>query len=1490
MENRKKISLFLSFLLIFNLVFSSWTMLVNAEELTTTVVINNITLDKQSVKNGDKVTVTLDAKDEINGITNVGLTYKMPSGNFTDISLTEQDGKYVGYFSIGDYYEEGNWVLNCINIIDNKGKKTVVYNNSVNNETGLILQDLGGGGFSVTGTTSDTEAPVFNSIAVDKTTAAVGDKVKITVDASDNLSGIEKGSVEYKNTSGSKVIDLTLENGKLTGYYTLMDNDQVGSWQVNSVGFCDKSLKWTHVYSSELNDDGKGSELKDLSAGNFVVAEATKSGEVAESAETVVPGETIKPAEKAVQSEITDMDPPVFNSISVDKTLAAAGDTVTVTVNVSDYGSGLSSGHAYYRLPSGETIDCYLGVVNEKLVGTFSIGKYDEPGKWIVSYIDIYDYSGNCNEIYNSEIYSPDSGLTVMDLIAGDFEVTGTTLDKNPPTLSSITMDKTSAAAGDTVTLKVVAQDDISGINNVSVNYKLPSGEIMSTNSQKQFGYFKISLQIGQYDESGTYKLDSIFILDNAGNYAEIYNSEIYNDPELKLQDFSEYNIEVTGTTPDFEPPVLNGITVDKPSAAALDRVTITADISDDASGADYVCVYYLFPTGELNQIELKQQNGKYVGYMDIGQYYEQGIYKIDHIVLSDYSEKCIELYNSIVHPDYWDIKDLSTGDIEVTGTTPDHQGPDLSSITVDRKSCIAGDKIMASIDASDDLSGIYSIYAYYKNMSNDSYLDFEFKPADGKFVSQNTISVLDAPGDYKAYCIELLDKEGNSTVYYNSMLYTEEPEGILKDLSAGDFSIYNTREENTRPLFNSITTDETNAAAGDFVKIKVDAADNASAISYACVTYKLEDGNKIEVKLSYSGGYFVGWLNSSNCMGLAKAEFIELQDKAYNYSYYVDESAESDYSYYDEAIPVDLSGGDIIISPSTEDQDEPVFNSVVLDKKSAVLGDKVKITISANDAGSGLEKAVVSYASSNYQNKEIVLNPEGDSLIGYFYVDKYDDVSWSISSIEIYDSAMNMLYVDSADYDLSNGDLIVTGTTPDHTPPVIKGLFAESSSLEKGQNQKLYIDASDDISGIRRIKAGYKYAEYQEEDQYIYYGFEVVDFTYENGKYVASFNPADESNNANCTNFTLNYIEVIDNEGNSEVTSVGYEKDPVDFSKGDFYYSYDNSGNFAEVPVFKSVSIDNTSPAAGDVVTFTVEAQQTTYPIKYSSMKVTSPTGNDEIVNLELVNGKYIGELKIMDYFDSGVWKVNSITLADDYKDMLIIGNGFMNIPNNDLSIYGLLYINNYNSCLLDLSNCDFTVSGTSEDNKAAVLNNISVSKSKAEVGDRVKITVNVSDDLSGISTIYLDYSVNWYQSDTVFLSKVSETQYEGYLDFSYTYEDATCMIKSIVINDNNGNENYIFNSKNANMQYYECLPPPKSTFTRQDLSCCDVALYCGNELYDLNKDGEISILDIAAAAQSYDMKNSDTSWQNVMFNDVNGDNVINVYDLVILSKKCGA
>ena len=254
-----------------------------------------------------------------------------------------------------------------------------------------------------------------------------------------------------------------------------------------------------------------------------------------------------------------DITAPTLKSVEVDKKEATLGDTVTVKVTAEDKESGIKSVWLDYRSPvTGKTqfVSLRYNAQSGKYEGTINIDEYSESGEWTINDLYIADNAGNSNYITSDEKFS-----------GGSFTVTGTNADITSPILKSVEVDKKEATLGDTVTVKVTAEDKESGIKSVWLDYRSPvtgKTQFVSLVYNAQSGKYEGTISIDQYSESGEWTINDLYIADSAGNSNYITSGEELSGGTFKVVDPSSSGIEaldqtVVQTTQTWTSKTING-------------------------------------------------------------------------------------------------------------------------------------------------------------------------------------------------------------------------------------------------------------------------------------------------------------------------------------------------------------------------------------------------------------------------------------------------------------------------------------------------------------------------------------------------------------------------------------------------------------------------------------------------------------------------------------------------------------------------------------------------------------------------------------------------------------------------------------------------------------------------------------------------------------------------------------------------------------------
>ena len=278
------------------------------------------------------------------------------------------------------------------------------------------------------------------------------------------------------------------------------------------------------------------------------------------------------------------------------------------------------------------------------------------------------------------------------------------------------------------IELTAEVTDNESGVSTVIAYYKKPSGKSKSIYLYKNTtGQFVGSYTIGKYEESGEWTLSSVYINDKVGN-SKTFTS--YLDADNNQASFENCKVTVSGTTIDSEAPILHDISVTSQVVKANEKIEVRAEVTDNESGVSSVRVTYKKPSGDYNYIYLyKNTSGQFVGSVMVGQYEERGTRTLTSVYLRD------TVGNNQTVTSYIDAnnntKDFTHCTVEVTGTTPDWEGPEFTrgEISVQQISPTqAAVKLIITVE--DSLSGI----------TNSSLTGTYRKPMTGKLFNLNFV------------------------------------------------------------------------------------------------------------------------------------------------------------------------------------------------------------------------------------------------------------------------------------------------------------------------------------------------------------------------------------------------------------------------------------------------------------------------------------------------------------------------------------------------------------------------------------------------------------------------------------------------------------------------------------------------------------------------------------------------------------------------------
>lgn len=165
-----------------------------------------------------------------------------------------------------------------------------------------------GSGIPIQGAADDITAPELNSISLNKKTGASGDFIIITLDAEDDLSGVDDYYLMVSYTSPNQETEKYIypnldKDGLYRGMIPVEPEDETGTWKIISVRLDDLAGNTRKIYNSKLGASQR--YVMDLSDGDYKVGYhvtfSSRGGSKVSSA-TAVGGTLIKAPASPVRS------------------------------------------------------------------------------------------------------------------------------------------------------------------------------------------------------------------------------------------------------------------------------------------------------------------------------------------------------------------------------------------------------------------------------------------------------------------------------------------------------------------------------------------------------------------------------------------------------------------------------------------------------------------------------------------------------------------------------------------------------------------------------------------------------------------------------------------------------------------------------------------------------------------------------------------------------------------------------------------------------------------------------------------------------------------------------------------------------------------------------------------------------------------------------------------------------------------------------------
>lgn len=501
-----------------------------------------------------------------------------------------------------------------------------------------------------------------------------------------------------------------------------------------------------------------------------------------------------------------------------------------------------------------------------------------------------------------------------------------------------------------------------------------------------------------------------------------------------------------------------------------------------------------------------------------------------------------------------------------------------------------------------------------------------------------------------------------------------------------------------------------------------------------------------------------------------------------------------------------------------------PKVKNIKFDKVNYSLGEVINV------------KVEIEKMKANVKNSYLVLkNLESDYAIEYINLN-YDSVEDAYKgSIVVTDNLFNGDWAAvklgmNTDYILKNypiSSTAITITSTSQIVPKVKEIKIENNNITAGRFVKYQIEIEADVM-FSQVFGYLTLKENTNISQYCAFEYNKDSKLYETEVYLNSNIPTGTYSLTGVYGFTTQNFRIKDistkNTINNNIEIKG--NDNVDITE----------------PIFKSISTSNKIATTGDTVKISVDAEDKESGIASVSLGYSKGAIAQEYIDITLnynpKTGLYEKEFDVNDYFTNGEWKLTQIE-----------------ITNNELNLHvkSKIYID---STSYDLTEGNFTIISKEETNPIPVsIDKIWIDKDYIIPGEKTKLYLDISGDKNLIASIKIN------MNDGLLIPKVSESH--------------------IIYNNDTGFYECEFivpsNTKNSYFNIY--LSAWIQTFSGENESKEHGIISCNS--FDVNEDNKLNIVDLASLATKYN-----TSSDLASRYDLNRDGIIDVYDMVMLSK----
>ena len=381
----------------------------------------------------------------------------------------------------------------------------------------------------------------------------------------------------------------------------------------------------------------------------------------------------LQTANFVTEGTIFDDEYPVLHSMSIESNVIGPGGYVNISFDISDLISGIASFRICIENPD-QNSSCYHFNGTNNYQFSYYVWAYAMEGSYRIKSFEITDNFGNVSVYVDREPETTNEFY--FDFSAISFEVVGTLPYPTRPTIESLTQSNPVIDGGGSTTLTLVVAEKDQDYVSATINYNgsISGGKSVYLNYLGN-GVFEGTFYLSNNETSQDYTFHYLQI-SHQGTHFEYYQQDY---------DFSNINVSLINTSPDFEGPVLVSAYSTVKTVGINDLTHVIFEFADE---------------NEITQIEYKMltPTGDRVSYW--AQYLGNGIYQVEitpHRFMSpgDYIVEYIKVYDTFWNSrtytsntdDYPEAEymDFSSTRFSVVGT---QNPPSAPTIQIGRASC----------------------------------------------------------------------------------------------------------------------------------------------------------------------------------------------------------------------------------------------------------------------------------------------------------------------------------------------------------------------------------------------------------------------------------------------------------------------------------------------------------------------------------------------------------------------------------------------------------------------------------------------------------------------------------------------------------------------------------------------------------------------------------------------------------------------------------